>query len=186
MLAWRAAYPDRPVVPGRQVGRDGDRRRGAGRLPAGAVEAAFLLAPAMSPRYNLAPALRAVRREVVVFWSPLDVLILGVGTSLFGTVDRVHTVAAGLVGFQIPPDLDAEGQRLYAAKLRQVRWTPSMVASGNFGGHAGTDNPAFLRKYVVPLLRKDAANPDTEPPRESSPPVAAPIISGVGATTLTA
>ena len=182
VLAWRAAHPDRPAF---LVGKSGGTGIAVGALeglPAGAVEAAFLLAPALSPRYNLAPALRAVAREVVVFWSPLDALILGVGTILFGTVDRVHTVAAGLVGFQLPPDLDDEGRRLYAAKLRQVRWTPSMVASGNFGGHAGTDNPAFLRKYVVPLLRKDAANPDTQSPRGSSPPVTSPIISGVGAT----
>ncbi len=67
-----------------------------------AVERAILLAPAISPRYDLTAALRAVRREIVVFWSPLDVVVLGAGTRLFGTIDRVKTVGAGLVGFRVP------------------------------------------------------------------------------------
>ena len=28
-----------------------------------------------------------------------------------------------------------------------------MASTGYFGGHVGPDSPAFLRKYVVPLLR---------------------------------
>ena len=107
-------------------------------------------------------------REVVVFWSPFDVLILGAGTWVFGTVDRVRSVAAGLVGFQVPADLNDSDQAQYQ-KLRQIRWTREMVAAGNFGGHAGTDNPAFLRKYVVPLLRKIAADPAPESLAGSSP-----------------
>ena len=109
-----------------------------------------------------------------MFWSPFDVVTLGLGTLVFGTVDRVHTVSAGMVGFRVPKDLDAEGERLYR-KLHQVRWTPEMVSSGNLGGHIGTDNPAFLRKYVVPLLRTIAANPDPQPTPTSSHPHSAPI-----------
>ena len=43
-----------------------------------------------------------MRRELVVFWSPLDVVILGAGTKFFGTADRIRTVGAGLVGFRLP------------------------------------------------------------------------------------
>jgi hypothetical protein len=28
-----------------------------------------------------------------------------------------------------------------------------MASTGYLGGHVGPDSPAFLRKYVVPLLR---------------------------------
>jgi hypothetical protein len=63
---------------------------------------------------------------------------------LFGTIDRVRTVGAGLVGFAVPD-----------AKLRQVRWRPGMVGLGHLGGHFGTDLPRFLRASVVPLLRAD-------------------------------
>ncbi len=176
VLAWRARYPDRPVF---LVGKSGGTGIAVGALeilPEGSVEGAVLLAAAISPTYDLTQALRAVVREVVVFWSPLDAIVLGVGTWVFGTVDRVHAVSAGLVGFKIPANLDAEGERQYR-KLRQIRWTTELAAAGNLGGHAGTDNPAFLRKYVVPLLRKGAAQPDTELTPGSSPPSVAPITS---------
>jgi hypothetical protein len=120
------------------------------------VERAVLLAPAVSPGYDLTRALRAVRRELVVFWSPLDVLVLGAGTWLFGTIDRVKTVSAGMVGFLAPgADESAPERSRQYAKLRQVRWHPGMASTLYFGGHVGPDNPLFLRKYVVPLLRAD-------------------------------
>jgi hypothetical protein len=117
------------------------------------VERVVLLAPALSPAYDLTRALRAVRREIVVFWSPLDIIILGAGTRVFGTMDRVRSVGAGLVGFRVPASKSADaGQHREYDKLRQIRWSPRMVTSGNFGGHMGPDSPFFLRKYVVPLL----------------------------------
>jgi hypothetical protein len=118
-------------------------------LPAGAVDTAVLIAPALSPSYDLTRALQAVRREMVAFWSPLDLIVLGAGTRVFGTIDRVRTVSAGLVGFRPP----AGAQRVQYAKLRQVRWGPKMATTGYLGGHVGADSPAFLKKYVVPLLR---------------------------------
>jgi hypothetical protein len=124
-----------------------------------AVDLAVLLAPAISPDYNLTRALGAVRREMVVFWSPLDVFVLGAGTRIFGTMDRVKTVSAGMVGFRPRPSTDPERTAAYA-KLRQVRWRPLMSSTGYLGGHIGTDSPAFLSKYVVPLLRaSEAATP---------------------------
>ncbi|WP_435015399.1 serine aminopeptidase domain-containing protein [Tundrisphaera sp. TA3] len=152
--AWRERRPGVPVY---LVGKSGGAwivAQALERLPADAVEVAVLLAPAMSPNRDLSRALRAVRREMVVFWSPLDALVLGAGTWLFGTADRVRSVSAGLVGFRQPPGLDGDGAVQYR-KLRQVRWRAAMAASGHLGGHVGPDNPAFLRKYVVPLLRPD-------------------------------
>lgn len=123
-------------------------------LDGDAVERAVLLAPALSPNYDLTAALRAVRREMVVFWSPLDLIILGAGTRLFGTMDRVKSIGAGLVGFRIPalPSPNASATHSEYDKLRQICWSPRMTVWGNFGGHMGTDSPFFLRKYVVPLL----------------------------------
>ncbi len=98
---------------------------------------------------------------MVVFWSPLDVVILGVGTRLFGTIDRVRTFGAGMLGFTLPgADEPREERRRQYAKLRQVRWRPGMVGLGYLGGHFGPDSPRFLRKVVLPLLRGD-------PPAES-------------------
>ena len=116
------------------------------------VDGAVLIAPALSPRYNLGRALEAVHGEMVVFWSPFDFFILGAGTGIFGTIDRVQGVSAGLVGFKVPNNANDLAKSQYQ-KLRQVRWRPGMATTGYLGGHVGPDSPAFLRKYVVPLLR---------------------------------
>jgi hypothetical protein len=124
-----------------------------------AVERVVLLAPALSPRYDLSQALRAVRHEMVVFWSPLDVFILGVGTLIFGTTDRVRTPGAGLVGFAKPGlNGSTEVRSCAYSKVRQIRWWPAMITTGYLGGHFGTDSPLFLKKYVLPLLRPEFRN----------------------------
>lgn len=153
---FRAEHPGEPVFVVAKSGGAGVAVWALERLDPEAVERAVLLAPALSPRYDLSRALRAVRRELVVFTSRLDVVILGAGTRLFGTIDRVRTVGAGLVGFAVPGpgEPDDERRRRYA-KLRQVRWRPRMLGLGHLGGHFGTDQPWFLREHVVPLLRAD-------------------------------
>ena len=155
--AFRAAHPGAPVFVVAKSGGAGIAVQALERLDADSVDRAVLLAPALSPRYDLSRALRAVRREMVVFTSPLDLIILGAGTRLFGTIDRVRTVGAGLVGFRGPDGSDEERGRQYA-KLRQVRWRSRMVGVGHLGGHFGTDLPGFLRKYVIPSLRADESD----------------------------
>lgn len=150
--AFRERAPGAPVFLVGKSGGTGLVVKALEQLEADAVEGVVLLSPALSPNYDLSRALRAVRREMVVYWSPLDLVVLGLGTRIFGTIDRIKTVSAGLVGFRRPADLDEAGQAQYA-KLRQVRWQLEMATTGYLGGHVGPDSPAFLRKYVVPLLR---------------------------------
>lgn len=127
------------------------------RLSGVGVERVILLAPALSPNYDLTRALNNVKDEVVVFWSPLDVIILGVGTGLFGTSDRVRSWGAGMVGFRRPSASDPPERIRAYRKLRQVRWSPRMSATGYLGGHLGPDSPLFLKRYVLPLLRVEPA-----------------------------
>ena len=133
------------------------------RLEERSVERAILLAPALSPDYDLSAALRALSHDMIVFWSPLDVFLLGLGTHVFGTADRIRTASAGLVGFRVPTlpasTPDAAQHDFPYAKLRQVKWSVRMVAAGHLGGHFGADSPVFLRNYVVPLLRTEAGGP---------------------------
>jgi pimeloyl-ACP methyl ester carboxylesterase len=143
---YRARHPDAPVYLVGKSGGTGIVAWALERLPEQTVDGAVLLAPALSPGYDLSRALRAVRREMIVHWSPLDVFILGIGTCLFGTVDRVRAPGAGMVGFRTPPTADPATY----GKLRQVRWRPRMAAQLDFGGHLGPDNPLFLRRYIVP------------------------------------
>ncbi|MDB5349671.1 MAG: hypothetical protein JWN86_918 [Planctomycetota bacterium] len=171
--AFRAGKPRAPVYLVGKSGGTGMVVRALEALPENSVEAAVLLSSALSPEYDLSRALRAVRREMTLYWSPLDVFVLGVGTRVFGTIDGRKAVSAGLVGFRQPKDLDESG-RLQYAKLKQIRWSPGMARTGYLGGHIGPDNPAFLKKYVLPLLQVAPQSEDAGEPG-SSPRADAPI-----------
>lgn len=173
--AFHVLNPGAPVVLIGKSGGTGLVVKALEDLSEGAVDVVVLLSPALSPGYDLTRALKAVDREAVVFWSPLDLIVLGAGTRIFGTIDRVKSVSAGLVGFRAPTGPTAEQSAQYA-KLRQVRWHPTMAPTGYLGGHVGPDSPAFLRKYVVPLLRAaPPLEPGFPPSAPSSRPGDAPI-----------
>jgi hypothetical protein len=176
---FKTLQSDEPVFLVAKSGGSGVVVKALELLDQDAVERVVLLAPALSSTYDLSRALRAVRHEMVVFWSPLDIFILGLGTLIFGTIDRVRARSAGLVGFVAPAESDRsaglsrddtkigatrwrpaqdrpaerDGNPREYAKLRQIRWRPSMVATGYLGGHFGPDSPLFLKRYVLPLLR---------------------------------
>ena len=155
---------DRPGKPVFLVGKSGGSGvvvKAMECMEPGSVENVVLLAPALSPGYDLTGALCAVRGEAVVFWSPMDVFILGAGTWIFGTIDRLRSVGAGLVSFIVPGPDEPNPERIRQyAKLRQIRWNLGMATTGYLGGHFGPDQPRFLRKYVVPLLRAGGAGKD--------------------------
>jgi pimeloyl-ACP methyl ester carboxylesterase len=134
----------------------------AERLPPNSLERIILLSAAVSPGYDLRPALGAVRGEVVAFSSTWDWLWLGWGTSQFGTADRVYGPSAGLSGFRIPEDLDAEGRERYM-RLVQVRWGLRDLLDGCGGAHHSTGMPLFLATQVAPWLRPAGrGEPDLE------------------------
>ncbi len=148
-----ARHPEDPVFLVGKSGGAGVVLQALEGLPEGSVERVVLLAPAVSPGYDLTGALRGVRREMIVFISPLDFALLGAGTWAFGTIDRVRGVGAGLVGFQRPgSEAQADRISLYA-KVHQIRWRPSMAKVGYLGGHLAVDMPPFLKRYVVPMLQ---------------------------------
>jgi hypothetical protein len=152
ILQFKAAEPDRPVYLLAKSGGAGLALLAAERLPPATLERIILLSAAVSPGYDLRPALRATRGEVVSFWSRLDVLILGIGTHLFGTVDRIKGPGAGMMGFRAPADLDDEGRELYR-RLVEIHWRPRMLLQGYLGLHSGNSFPLFLACEVAPWLR---------------------------------
>lgn len=121
------------------------------------IDTLILFAPALSPAYNLAPALRHVRRCYVTT-SPRDVFLLGIGTSLFGTIDRRHARAAGLMGFRRPPQAGPDDLAHYE-KLRQVCWTPQLRRDGHRGGHTACVCVSYLRKHLPAMLRDEPLTP---------------------------
>ncbi len=144
--------PGRPII---LIGRSGGSVLALGvaeLLPPRTLERIILLSAAVSPSYDLRPALRATRREIVSFCSEWDWFVLGWGTWQFGTADRLYTSSAGKSGFAHPPESDPEARELYR-RLVEVHWTPSMLLRGNNGGHIGTAMPTFLASDVAQWLR---------------------------------
>src|SRR5262249_27658437 len=92
----KAEEPWRPVYLIGHSGGAGLVLATAERLPPDTLERVILLSAAVSPSYDLRPALLATKREIVSFHSHLDRFWLDWGTSQFGTIDRVYGPSAGL------------------------------------------------------------------------------------------
>lgn len=116
----------------------------------GAIETLILPCPALSSTYDLAPALRSVRRCYALV-SSRDRFILGLGTRVFGTTDRKFAAAAGCRGFRIPRDPTDEQLRLYG-RMREIRWTPALKLDGHYGGHSSWAGVTFLKRHLRGLL----------------------------------
>jgi pimeloyl-ACP methyl ester carboxylesterase len=112
------------------------------------IDGIILLASSLSPEYDLSKALARTRRGIVSFHSPHDSVLLDLGTTLFGTMDRKHTVAAGNVGFR-----PVAGRGREYAKLRQVAWHRDMARVGHDGGHFSVCSRDFILAYVAPLAK---------------------------------
>ncbi|MDP3509810.1 MAG: hypothetical protein Q8T09_17705 [Candidatus Melainabacteria bacterium] len=116
------------------------------------VARTILLSPAISPQYDLSRALQAVERNLICYYSPYDRIILGLGTSLFGTSDGVRTTSAGCAGFAIAPESCLYPEQY--SKLEQQRWRPEMLKQLHIGMHFGNSATPWLLKNVVPRLRE--------------------------------
>lgn len=150
VLAWKRQFPDKPVyLVGYSAGSAPILLAG-NYLPPDSVERIVLLAPAVSEKADLRPALRCARQGVNAFASKRDRLFLNAITRIVGTTDGVHGPAAGLHGFQVQAET-IEDATLYN-KFHQHHWDPSVNWTGNTGRHYGAHQPEFLKAYILPLL----------------------------------
>jgi pimeloyl-ACP methyl ester carboxylesterase len=122
------------------------------------VQTVLLLAPALSPEYDLSNALRHVNDKMIVLSSKLDTIVLFTGTKLFGTMDGVRTPAAGFSGFVRPPGADS----LEYSKLHQYPYRYSWQSYGDYGEHIGATAPLFAQWVLAPLML-DRPTPATQP-----------------------
>jgi len=127
------------------------------------VDTIFFLAPALSPGYDLSKALAHVKNHAYVFYSEHDP-VLGAGTRAFGTIDRVKSDAAGLVGFATPKTADAKQY----AKLVQFPYKNDYQDWGNMGDHIGPMTSEFAVHVLAPLMgatskTAQVSHPATQP-----------------------
>lgn len=119
-----------------------------------------LIQAAISPDYDLTPTLMRIDGKLVNLYSPLDYLVLGVGTSVFGTMDRKNVPAAGNVGFvadRAAPD------PVLRSKLEQRPWTLDAMLTGHLGTHLGKAEYEWNRRFVVPYFAPNGAQADGPP-----------------------
>ncbi|MGH7175798.1 MAG: esterase/lipase family protein [Tepidisphaeraceae bacterium] len=102
ILAWRSEHPrGRVDLIGHSAGCGVILGALSGAPAEAQVKTVILLAPSVSPSYDLAPALARVSGTICVFHSDSDWLHLAWRTSTFGTYDNVKTRAAGNVAFDL-------------------------------------------------------------------------------------
>ncbi len=113
------------------------------------VRTVGLLAPTVWPQYDLTAALRHVSGRLIAVHSRGDWLINGLGPLLFGTADRWHRPAAGMVGFRRRPDDDV------ADRFVSVRHTWRFVRSGYLGDHFTVASSGMARDRLAGWLTGD-------------------------------
>jgi hypothetical protein len=146
IVAYQITYPGRPVFLVGQSGGAAIAAWTAEAMPAAhKIDGIVMLAPSLSPGYDLTPALANSRRGIVNHYSNLDLIFLGLGTIVTGTMDGEHTQSAGRVGF-------AKARN----GLYQIGWTSEMAQSGNFGLHLTSSSVDFVAAYVVPFIKAPA------------------------------
>lgn len=147
-------HPGRPVFVVGQSGGGAMAVWVAEGMPSGQkVDGVILLAPALAPDYLLDMSLKRVDRGMVNFYSARDWMLLGIGTTVYGTMDGSHTSSAGRVGFDVPRA--GSYRPITFEKLLQIPWTEQMSRSGHTGGHLSTGSASFIAQYVVPFLETE-------------------------------
>jgi len=158
IVAYQGRYPGRPVT---LIGYSGGAAVAVLALeslpPGRKVTNAVLLAPTLAPDYDLRMALNHAERGIHSFHSPADAPLLMVLTTAVGTMEGRHTVAAGAVGFSVPRGVADNQREAYTAQVSQQAYSLEMLAAGHPGGHFGWTSPAFVAKWIAPMVSASAA-----------------------------
>lgn len=139
-------YPGRPVWLIGHSGGAGMSMLTLAALPDGVkITGVVLLAAALSRNFDLAPALEKVERGVWSYHSWNDWIFVGLGTTIFGTMDGWHRPGAGMLGFSPRGELE---------RLTQTAYHPVMLKQFNLGGHFGCVHRVWVEDHIAPLLIK--------------------------------
>jgi hypothetical protein len=143
------AHPEQPIYLTCHSGGSGPATWALERLPADVKVVCFvMLAPALSPGYDLSKALARVTDKAYCFYSQSDDLVLGTGTKMFGTIDGERCDAAGRIGFEKPATADEKQYEKLVMKPYDSAW----VKFGHVGGHIGWMGVGFAEAIIAPAM----------------------------------
>lgn len=112
-----------------------------------------LLAPSVSPGYDVANSAKHVTGSINAFHSDQDTLFLSWRTSNFGTYDGIKSRAAGNAGFDPQTITSLNG------KLIDHAYDPSWKELGNNGGHFDCLAREFIHRVVASELKEPSDTP---------------------------
>lgn len=149
IMQWKGKHPNQPVVIVSHSGGTAIAAWALEKLPANVkVNGWILLASGLSPQYDLSRAMGHVAGEAHSFYSEHDDIVLGAGTRVLGSMDRVYGDAAGRVGFARPAGGDAAAY----ARLKQHPYEDKWIRLDNFGDHIGWMEDRFAAAVLAPLV----------------------------------
>jgi pimeloyl-ACP methyl ester carboxylesterase len=153
IIQWRSDHPgSRIALIGHSAGA-GVVLGALPRLPAGmSVAPVILLAPAVSPDFDLRPALQHAN-VIHVFYSHRDDFWQGIAPDIFGNYDGVHRNGAGRKGFTLTL-LDPSEKVRVVQHAYQDDW----ATLGNQGGHFDWMAEPFVGTILKPII--DAGRTD--------------------------
>lgn len=142
VCAYRREHPAAPICIVAQSGGCWIALRVLESLPPGVrLRTVALIAPSVSPGYDIRAAAERCESRLVSFGSAGDFFFLGLGTILFGTSDRVFSPSAGLVGWHHQHE-----------RFVEIRWHPVWLRLGNLGNHTSSAAEHFIARVVCPLF----------------------------------
>jgi pimeloyl-ACP methyl ester carboxylesterase len=145
---WRAAHPTNQIdLIGHSAGC-GVILGALKRLPSDLrARTVVLLAPSVSPIYDLSNSLAQIDGKLHIFNSPHDTFFLKWRTGHFGTYDNIKTIAAGNRGF----DLSTLSPELRAKVIAHPYEEPWKQLD-NDGGHFGALSQPFAEAIIAPFF----------------------------------
>jgi pimeloyl-ACP methyl ester carboxylesterase len=170
IVDYRQQHPDDRIIVTSHSGGAGIAAWALAQLPKDVnIDTWVMLEPALSPKFDLSDALSHVTGKAYAFTSMNDLIVLGAGTQLMGTIDRVKCDAAGRVGFKRPSTASAAEYE----KLVPVPYESAWLRYGNIGDHIGPLMRPFAKKIIAPTLL-DGVVPITPPLFATSRPTGTP------------
>ncbi len=152
LVAFRREHPTEPLTLVGFSGGGGLAILCAEILPDGIMlDRIILVAGAISQDYDLSKVLRHCEHGLINFYSERDGIV-GLGTAVFGTIDRKQVLSAGHSGF-----VDGDGRLRRQEKLVQIPWSPTCTQYGHYGGHLGYLSSRWARHILAEQIEPSLA-----------------------------